>query len=523
METKTTHTSGNRLIQNSIISLGNRLFSIITAWIISIWVARQLGPDNYGIFTLVLWFNNTLMWAFGMGFAQAMTKFVAEYNEKGSTRDISAIVVFICKVELGLSLLGTVVLVFLRTPIADFFFNPNQSFLFFIAFLGLVPGILTSMLSSAIQGLQNFKYFLWANLLITPLSFCAKVFVLVQGYGATGLLFVMLIFSCVNTVFYLAVMKKEGVRFFTSPASLPRMLKKRIMKYNAGVFAILLCDKVVWDKSENFFLGRFCTAREVGFYNLGFNITQRIVSLLPMTFWQVLLPAMSGYFGGGHREKMKSVFYISTRYLAFFTIPICIGGMVLAYHIIHYFYGHEYIGAHRVMQILLFASMFSSLTSPGSAVLYAYEKHAFIYKFGAVLAVVNIILDILLIKTYGALGASVCYGVTTITGAIAGLLYTCKTMHLQYPLKTIFKIALCAGCMAAIMEGILLLFPFIIGFILAFFAGLITYLSLAIYLGRFYKEDIQILSLFSSRLPGPLRSLTSRAISILESTKNIRE
>jgi O-antigen/teichoic acid export membrane protein len=502
-----------------MISLTNKLFAIVTGWVISIWVARQLGPTNYGIFTLVLWLNNTLMWAFGMGFSQATTKFVAEYREQNDIASIAPIVSFICKVELGITLLGTLVLILLRTPIADFFFSPQQSFLFFIAFIGLTPGILTAILSSAIQGLQKFSFFLWANLCITPLSFIAKIVVLVMGKGAAGLLVVMLIFSFVNAVFYFIVLRRQGIRFFASGRPMGPALKKRVMKFNLGVFAILVCDKVVWDKSENFFLGRWCPAQQVAFYNLGFNVTQRIVSLLPMTFWQVLFPAMSGFFGTGHREKMKKVFFISTRYLAFFTFPLCIGGMVLAYHIIHYFYGHDYIGAHRVMQIILFSSLFSSLTPPGSAVLYAYEKHAFIYKFGAVLAVFNIVLDILLIKQYGAIGAAICYGITTILGAVIGLIYTCRTMHLSYPIKTLLKIGASAAVMAAVMEIILHFLPFIMGFILSFCAGCMVYGTCALYLGRFHEEDFQILFLVAGKLPVPLSTAATGAVSLLQRVK----
>jgi len=61
------NTKGGRLIKNSALNLFNTFFMLATSWVISIWVARQLGPSNYGIFNLVLWFTDSVTWVIGMG------------------------------------------------------------------------------------------------------------------------------------------------------------------------------------------------------------------------------------------------------------------------------------------------------------------------------------------------------------------------------------------------------------------------------------------------------------------------
>lgn len=429
---------GSRLIKNSIFSLFNTFFMMASSWIISIWIARQLGPSNYGIFNLVLWLSGTLSWVIGMGFINAVTRFIAEFKGRGEIDCLGGIIFFVLKIEVGITFFTTILLLLFRTQVADFFFSPNQSFFFFLAALGLFPGILTAIFSSAIEGIQKFEYFTYSNIILTPVSFFSKVAVLHLGYGISGLLMVMLVFSFINALFYYLVLKKEGI-LIRGSLSLSKEIKKRILTYNKSLIAILTCDKIVWDKSENFFLGRLCSAVEVGYYNLGFNIAQKFTSILPMTFWRVLFPAMSSYFGSGDEAKMKRLFYLSTRYLAYVSFPMGVGGMIVAYQLIHYLYGYEYIGAQRVLQIIFAASVFSSLSNPASAVLYSFEKQSFIYKYGVVLAVINISLDILLIRYHGATGAAICYGITTVLGSVGGLIYTCKTMKLQYPLKAIFK------------------------------------------------------------------------------------
>ncbi len=515
---------GRRLIKNSVLQLFNTFFMLATSWVISIWVARQLGPSSYGIFNMVLWLTDSFSWIIAMGLIHAVTKFVAEYSGKDDKTMVGAIIVFVMKIEICISLVSIAVLIGLRIPISNFFFTSEQSFYFLLAFIGIFPGVTTAIFSASIDGIQKFEYFTYANLILSPLSFLCKAVVLLLGKGIVGLLVVMLVFSFINTLFYLVVLKKEGVLSIKSlRARIEPSLKKRIFQYNRSVVAILLCDKIIWDKSENFFLGRLCDSVQIGFYNLGFNIAQKSVSILPFAFWRVLFPAMSNFFGTGDRDKMKRLFYLSTRYLAFATIPIGVAGIILAYQIIHYLYGHNFIGAQRTLQIILFSSIISSLANPAAAILYGYEKQAFIYKFGFFLALLNIGIDLLLIKSYGAFGASLAYAVTTIIASVGGLWYTCRTMSLRYPFVSIVKVAFSTMIMGIVMEIIIIHNNGFLGFIMCIISGVTAYLISSLVVGTFEKEDYLLLQNLSRYLPGKLKIIVDGTISFMEYFKPGRE
>jgi len=505
---------GSRLIKNSVHDLFNRLFMLGTTWAISIWVARQLGVEQYGIFTYVLWFASSFTWILGMGLTHAVTKYIAEYQGRGR-KSGRPIILFVLKIEIVISTVVTLILVALHTRIADYFFSPRESFYFLLAFLGLVPGMITAIFASAVEGIQKFEHFTRANLIITPLSFLSKIAVLFFGFGITGLLSVMLTFSFINSFFYFFVLRHEKILSARNRTPMPTGLKKRILAYNGSIIPIILCDKIIWDKSENFFLARLCAAREVAFYNLGFNIARQFTSLLPMTFWRVLFPAMSHYFGSGDKQKMKRLFFITTRYVAFIAFPVGIAGALLAYPLIHYLYGHDYIGAQRTLQIIFLCSILSSLTKPASAILYGYEKQAFIYRYGFVLAAINIFLDILLIKRYGALGAAICYGATTLLAAGGGLFYTCRTFKLSYPFVSIFKICFSSIIMGIVMELIILQYPTLPGYLLSGAAGIFVYLVGAIVLGTFEQEDYVLLRSVKKSLPRPLHKTIEACISLI--------
>lgn len=481
---------------------------MVLSWGISIWIARKLGPSNYGIFNLVLWLSNTVTWAVGMGLIHAVTKFIAEFKGRNNTSSLKPIIFYVLKIELIITSFTALVLIFLRSEIADYFFSPDESFYFFIAALGLVPGIITAVFSAAIEGIQKFVYFTYANLVITPLSFAAKIIVLLMDKSITGLMIVMLLFSCVNAFFYGYILYREGV-ITKNNKGLTRDVKKRIMLYNKSILAIILCDKIVWDKSENFFLGRFCNAIEIGYYNLGYNLAQRFMTIIPIAFWKVLFPKMSSYCGSGDREKMKRLFYISIRYLAFFSFPVGTAGMILSHQLILHLYGTDFTGARQVLQIIFFSSIISSLANPGSAILYGFDKQSFIYKYGMVLAAINIVMSVFLIKPYGALGAAFCHSLTTILGSVGGLIYTCLTMKLTFPFISILKITCATIFMGSTIKLLTLQNNSLSGFVVSIIAGCLVYATFSFFLATFETEDSALLNSIKSILPSPLRSIVS--------------
>ncbi len=499
---------GKQLIKNSALILFNTGFMMLLSWGISIWIARKLGPSGYGIFNLVLWLSNTVTWIIGMGLIHAVTKFVAEFKGRNNNASLKPIIFYVLKIELIITGFTVLLTFFLKSEIADYFFSPDESLYFFIAALGLIPGIITAVFSAAIEGIQKFKYFTYANLVITPVSFVSKIAVLLLGKGISGLLIVIVLFSCINAFFYGYILYREGV-ITGNNEKLPRDIKKRIISYNKSILAIILCDKIVWDKSENFFLGRFCNAIEIGYYNLGYNLTQKFMSILPSAFWKVLFPKMSSYCGSGNKEKMKRLFYISIRYLAFFSFPVGTAGIIFSHQLILHLYGTDFAGAQKVLQIIFFSSIFSSLANPGSAILYGFDKQSFIYKYGMILSIINIIMDILLIKPYGAVGAACCHSITTILGSVGGLIYTCKTMNLTFPFISILKIICSTIFMASTMILMNLQNDSIPGLIVSILAGCLVYITFSLFLTTFETEDSALLNSIKSVLPRPLKSLIS--------------
>lgn len=518
------HRHSDRLIKNSIISFFNNGAFLVLGFVVSILTARLLGPEKYGIYNIILWFMAVVSTVVGMGLNFAITKFVSEHQGKSELETAGAIVRFVLWIEGTLALITTVVLVLFRVGIADYFFNPDYAQAFAVCIVGLVPGILTAAYSSAIEGIQKFHYFLYFSLVVTPLSLATKVVVLLNGGGLMGLLWTNLAFSIVNTLFYRWVLHREGlpVGFFGGPPNADT--RSRLMRYNCSIMAIMFNDKIVHDKSENFFLAKFCPAYQAGLFNMAYGLSNKFTALIQNSFWKVLFPFMSERAGAEDHGRLHRAFFLSTRYLAFFSFPIAAGGIVLSWPLIKYALGPDYLPAQRTLQVFFVCSAIAQLATPQASVLYALNKQNFIVKYGFALALANLLLDYLVIPTYGALGAATVNGFIRITAFVGGMIYTMRITEVKLPTRSLFKILYSSILMAVLMQVVIKVNNELIGFVISIPIGLVVYLGSSMFIGTFHSEDVRVLLKVTSVFPERWRSLMLALLrSVSESKSFARE
>jgi O-antigen/teichoic acid export membrane protein len=445
-----------KVARNVVHFLCSNAVSFVLGMAASVVMARSLGPNDLGIFHQVQWFAGTVSVVISLGFITSITKFTAQYRAEGRHGDVLSAVRFIFYVEMAIAVVTTIGLMIFASSIADHYFTGKQGIIFMLAFLAITPGIQTAIFSATLEGAQVFRYQTVHSLTVTPVALLLKVYVMYKGWGLISLFWINLIFSVVNLAFFYMAARREGLlrgwfRFAPSDGK----WKKEMLEYNKSAIGIHFVDLVVWSRSENYFLGRFCAASQIAYYNLAQNLIVKLTGTLPNLMWRILLPLSAEHHGRMETEKMKKTYKHALRYSAFFVFPTVAICFLAAYELVVIFYGHAYSEAKDCFQILCAGSLLSSLAQPGSAVIYASNKQNFILKFGAVLAVLNIALCFWLIPKYGARGAAFCYSFTTSLGVIGGFFYTTRKLDLEIPWAAWSKTAMATSVMSGVMYWLL--------------------------------------------------------------------
>ncbi len=495
----------------------------------SVILARTLGPNDLGIFHQVQWFAGTVSVLLSFGFITSLIRFTARYRAQGKPEIAVAVLRYIFLWEFCLAGITSLVLIVFSRYIADYYFSPAQSFLFTLSFLAMTPGMQTAVFSASLEGAQIFRYQSIHSITVTPLSLVIKISLLIMGYGIESLLWSNLAFSIVNLIYYAFAARREGLlkNIFRNKTQ-KEQWKGELHQYNRTSSAITLVDIIVWSRSENYFLGRYCAAAQIAYYNLAQNLIAKFFGMISSAVWKVMLPAISAEQGNEDFQKTRLIYRCSIRYIALVVFPMATICLMCAYELVVIFFGQNYAEVKSSFQVLCLGTLLSSLAQPGSAAIYAGNKQGFILWYGSALAIINIIMNFLLIPRYGALGASICYTTVTSIGVIGGFVFLRRKMSLSPPLLSLLKISICCLALAIILFWSLRqstdLFRFfhnfqnILGYytgrrwesifgartwrlIFSLISGATFYCIMVLAIFRPSEEDMRILQLFSKYLP----------------------
>lgn len=456
------------------------LFNFITtltkwlrAIVISVVVARMLGPSEFGLYTLIIWVILISGMFVNLGFTTTTAKYVSEYKGRDDSAAVVGIIRFVLEIQAVAGIIVTLVIFSASPHIAAIFSESKFGYLFAIAAVGILPSALFDISSYIFTGLQQFKYLAAITFITSFIAVLSIPLALLLGYGVLGLIVINIAINCIGLCLIFYLLGKEIPFAQFNKARIAGEIKRRILRYNIYIIGIVVFDVIVNQRTEIFFLGYFRTAEEVAFYSVAFGVASAAMNILPGSLANVLLPVISETYGKDDREKLKKLFVESTKYLMILAIPICIGGILLASPIISLIYGDRYSPAGPALAVLLVSSCAMVIGTGASSLQYGIERQDIVLKLGIFLAALNITLDFLLIPKMGVIGAVVANSTSQITGVIISQVFTCKLLKTRWPLREFLWIFLASLAMA----------PFVL--IPVLFLGKITGLFLAVCLGSF--------------------------------------
>ncbi len=400
-------------------------------------IARELGPSNMGLYGYAMWIVGTLGILANIGLPSAITKYISEYLGNG---DVDT------AVNVGKRLLLTQVIVagavsvlmgcfmILKTPYRG---------LIGLASILLFMQALQQSLNATLAGVQKFNRLARVGVYVALVSLASIGVAALLGAGVTGMLCASLAAPLVAIWFYYRDIDNYLFRLThgttsSSARTTPNALN-RVWKFSLTVSYILLLDSIVWQRSEVFFLKAYSTLAQIGFYTLAYSIVSKL-SDVTSAFSSMLFPMYSESYGRKNFREIGFLFENAIKYVQMLIVPICFVGIALAKPLIRIVYGSAFLPVALPLEVLLASLTITSMGVVGSPLLYGTEKQSFMAKYGSAIAVLNIVLDLLLITRYAALGAAAANCTAQIAGVIGGTFFAVRRTHAKFPWRTIFTI-----------------------------------------------------------------------------------
>jgi O-antigen/teichoic acid export membrane protein/glycosyltransferase involved in cell wall biosynthesis len=496
-----------KIARNSFFQFWGILLTVGSSLILSIALARKLGPDQYGTYSFAVWLIGLGALLSNLGVASATTRFVAEYMGSGDRRGLQWVV----RATLRGRIFVAVPMALIMIPVAMVLVGDRsgtERFYPLLISLGLVPYALHQAFQGTLKGFQRYDYSTFALVLGLLLKAVIAVALVWLGYGILHLLTLEALVWALAAVLGFLFLRRLVQGPFSKPDSgQSQEAKKNLTRYAAIASFLILVDFIINDRSEMFFLGLFRPDADVGYYSLAFAMSAYPIMLIPGALGSVLMPIISEQFGRGDSTRLEAIYRTSARYLMMLSFPLAAGGIVMARPLVLALFGSEYTAMVVPTQILFAARSTFAVSMATSSVIWGTNRPQFFLFLSIFLVPVNIIACLLLIPLFGMEGAAL----AQLAGGpalVATLWYVTTRLHVAWPYMDSARIIVASTVMAVgvtLLQGYLDapgLIPVVI------LLGAALYFALLVAFRALRGEDMRLVGALWSRvgLPGRLAS-----------------
>lgn len=348
------------LAKGSAIGLLGRLLGRFLMLIYQALLARSLGRDQYGLFSLGWSVLQISIYMGPVGMQQAILRFASplwKKDEVAFRRVLQQSLVIAAST--GFFLGG--VLFFASPALAALFQKPALLLVWRAIALALFLSVLLRVLSAMTRISQKVQFSLLVEDVLLPFSMALATFFLtviwhwgIQGallsviFGYTlmvwlGMVFVKILFPSA----FVPVRWEREVFRSLSLFSLPTSL---------GTLFNLLTQ---W--MPRLILGYFRPEAEVGLYQAAFQVATLPALILAST-GPIFIPIIARLIGERKFQEVNDVYVITTKWTAYISAPLVVTLFFFPRISIYLFFGTEYEGATTMLLILLGAQTVNILT-----------------------------------------------------------------------------------------------------------------------------------------------------------------
>lgn len=443
-------------------------------------LARNLGPEDLGIYYFAISFTTIFAIFIDLGLINVLTREVAKARDKAE--DLLGNVLTI---KLPLAAIAFLLVVIIINVLG------KPGLIVYLVYLSAISMLLDSFtvtFFAVIRGCHNLKF---ESIASVAFQLIVMIFGLTGLYLGMGLYWLMgaLVAASIFNFFYSAWVLWRKMHIKIKLAFNPNLIRLIIkITIPFGLYAIFQRFHMYLD---SVLLSIMAGDKYVGLYQIAFKITFAL-QFLPLAFMASLYPAMS-YYWKKNQEQLTISFQRAIKYLIIISLPIMIGIVILADKIVLLFKA-GFGEAILPLQITIIALLFIFINFPIGSLLNACDKQKINTINMAIVMVASVILNIILIPKYQAVGASITVLATNALMFVLGIYWVPKIIKIKSKkiILPFFKALLAAVVMGAV---VFYLKSSINIFAVITIGGLI-YFSLLFLIGGFRKEDI--ISIYNS-------------------------
>jgi len=400
------------IAKSSLIVFIGIAVSKILVYIYRVIIARQFGPDMYGIFSLasmaISWF--AAFFAFGLN--EGIVRYISIFRGTKNEKKIRYVFRISSAIMIVSSIVGGILLFLLSDFISLQIFHNQELAIFLKAFSILVP--LTILSGAYLSLIRAYEMVGWQSFIFNIAQNVVKVSVLillvVMGMRSSS----PIIISYMLGIFIMFVMSYLVARYkipgvFAENKIAGKMPAKNkilteLIHYSypimfTGIFSIIF----YW--LDSFAIGYFRNVTEVGYYNAAVPIAMLLL-LAPELFTQLFFPIIAKEYSKKNYSTIKELSKQVGKWIFIINLPIFILIILFPGALINILFGKEYLVAAQALRILSVGALVSSIFIISQNIISMIGKSRMLLYNILITTAINLALNVILVPALGINGAA---------------------------------------------------------------------------------------------------------------------
>ncbi len=506
-------TNSQKISRNALWSGVESAVNLLSVVLTTVAVARvighdKLGQERLGYYNYIVWITTISVSLGSVGLPATAAKYMAEYLNRGETGIARATYLATLRIQsylsFGVLAIGTVLLLWLGK---GGFSVPSM-----LLIGAMVPRLIANVPSSAnnasetmrrntgpaVAGTFTTTSISLLSLLIAYLYGGSNPAIGSRNWDLIGLAGAVFAGSMLECIWKLRTVEKwlGHVR----AGKIDPELKKRMFAYSGQGLVLLILNIVVWDRSDIMILHWLNPdERQVHFFSVAFSLAERML-MIPTVLCASIAATMLAQYGR-ERERLKEMTVDGGRYALLLSLPLLLGMSCISQPLVLLVYHPPYRAMIPILALVSVMAIPKALMLLPSIFLQAQERQGFLIFWGCTCGVVDIGMDLLLVRQHGAWGAALANGTAQGLAAIGIWTYAWRTDKLDLKLLDFARILLSGGIMVA---GVLTVNRFVSGYgglLVAIATGAVLYVLAVRLTGALQARDVSRFLVLGRPLP----------------------
>lgn len=406
-----------KFFNNSSWMFFEYLLKIISGIFVSIYIARYLGPESYGVLTYALAMVAVFMAVSRLGMDNILVRDLAKYPDRvkeymGTAFIIMIVAAFIC-------------IVFLLMLVSAFESDPGTKVYIFIISSGLVFQVFL-IIDYNFQSQVKAKYSSIAKSVAIMVSSSVKIYLVLSDYT---LLYIVISYAfdhlLIAIMLVVVHLRKREVNFVQGfNHSLVKPILRSAWPMVLSAVAVMLYMRV-----DQIMIMNIMGASDLGIYAAASKLFEGWV-MLPYIISISLITAIVKYYEEDHSkfESLMTRLYIA---LIWGGVVVALITNLFSESIISFVFGKSYVEASIAFSIFMWVAIFSSINSLNARyfTIANFEKKIATRTIAAL--IINVIFNFIFIPVWGIEGAVMSTLLSTMVAALGVDIFDKDLMQLN--------------------------------------------------------------------------------------------